>query len=87
MPLIGSIPSSFSPIDKAEALKTYFHRGRRVIAQIDAFTVRCDRKNAESPDNWDELDFHTRVAVRDVRRKVVERCENYKYTRRDLLDK
>ncbi|ODN83044.1 hypothetical protein L202_01270 [Cryptococcus amylolentus CBS 6039] len=87
VPLIGSIPSNCTPIAKAETLAAFFHRGRRVLAQLDAFTTRCDRKY-EGPENkWPELDYHTRIAVRDVRRKIVERCENYKYTRRDILDK
>lgn len=58
-----------------------------MLSQLDVFTSRCDRKY-EGPDvRWPELDYHTRIAIRDVRRKVVERCENYKYTRRDILDK
>ena len=87
VPMIGSIPSTCTPLEKAETLKGYFHRGRRVLAQLDAFTGRCDRKYDGPEERWAELDFHTRIAVRDVRRKVVERCENYKYTRRDILDK
>jgi hypothetical protein len=87
VPLIGSIPSSCIPLDKAEMLRDFFHRGRRVLSQLDAFTTRCDRKYEGSLERWAELEFYTRVAVRDVRRKVVERCENYKYTRRDILDK
>ncbi|OXG73918.1 hypothetical protein C348_01900 [Cryptococcus neoformans Gb118] len=87
VPLIGSIPSNCTPLAKAETLQAYFHRGRRVLSQLDVFTSRCDRKY-EGPDvRWPELDYHTRIAIRDVRRKVVERCENYKYTRRDILDK
>ncbi|WWC65243.1 uncharacterized protein I303_107860 [Kwoniella dejecticola CBS 10117] len=87
VPLIGSIPSTCTPMEKAETLRGFFHRGRRVLAQLDAFTSRCDRKYEGPAARWPELDYHTRIAVRDVRRKVVERCENYKYTRRDILDK
>lgn len=87
VPLIGSIPSTCTPIEKADTLRQFFHRGRRVLAQLDAFASRCDRKFENAEEKWPELDFDTRVAVRDVRRKVVERCENYKYTRRDILDK
>lgn len=87
VPLIGSIPSTCSPNEKAQTLRGYFHRGRRVLAQLDNFTVRCDRKYEGPEDKWSDLDFNTRIAVRDVRRKIVERCENYKYTRRDILDK
>ncbi|WVW80772.1 hypothetical protein I302_102758 [Kwoniella bestiolae CBS 10118] len=87
VPLIGSIPSTCTPLEKAETLQNFFHRGRRVLAQLDAFTTRCDRKYEGPEQRWPELDYHTRIAVRDVRRKVVERCENYKYTRRDILDK
>lgn len=58
-----------------------------MLAQLDSFTTRCDRKYEGPEEKWAELDYHTRIAVRDVRRKVVERCENYKYTRRDILDK
>ncbi|WWC72639.1 uncharacterized protein I206_106603 [Kwoniella pini CBS 10737] len=87
VPLIGSIPSTCTPMEKAETLRGFYHRGRRVLAQLDAFTARCDRKYEGPEQRWPELDYHTRIAVRDVRRKVVERCENYKYTRRDILDK
>ncbi|WVR08658.1 hypothetical protein IAU60_005716 [Kwoniella sp. DSM 27419] len=87
VPLIGSIPSTCTPLEKAEMLQQYFHRARRVLAQLDTFTSRCDRKYEGPLNRWEELEYHTRIAIRDVRRKVVERCENYKYTRRDLLDK
>ncbi|WWC92374.1 uncharacterized protein L201_007331 [Kwoniella dendrophila CBS 6074] len=87
VPLIGSIPSTCTPMKKAETLQAFFHRGKRVLAQLDAFTSRCDRKYEGPEERWTELDYHTRIAIRDVRRKVVERCENYKYTRRDILDK
>ncbi|WWC98477.1 hypothetical protein V866_005368 [Kwoniella sp. B9012] len=87
VPLIGSIPSTCTPLEKADTLRGFFHRGRRVLAQLDAFTARCDRKYEGPDERWPELDYHTRIAIRDVRRKVVERCENYKYTRRDILDK
>ncbi|WVQ86275.1 hypothetical protein IAT38_008443 [Cryptococcus sp. DSM 104549] len=87
VPLIGSIPSTCTPLEKADTLQAFFHRGRRVLAQLDAFGTRCDRKYDGPEQRWPELDYHTRIAVRDVRRKVVERCENYKYTRRDILDK
>jgi hypothetical protein len=65
----------------------YYHRGRRVLSQLDSFNGRCDRKYDGPDEKWPEMDYYTRIAVRDVRRKVVERCENYKYTRRDILDK
>ncbi|WWD20783.1 hypothetical protein CI109_105260 [Kwoniella shandongensis] len=87
VPLIGSIPSACTPLEKADTLQAFFHRGKRVLAQLDAFCARCDRKYDGPEQKWPELDYHTRIAVRDVRRKAVERCENYKYTRRDLLDK
>lgn len=87
VPLIGSIPSTVTPIEKADNLTLYYHRGRRVLAQLDTFSARCDRKYDGPEDKWQEMDYNTRIAVRDVRRKVVERCENYKYTRRDILDK
>lgn len=87
VPLIGSIPSTVTPLEKADMLALYYHRGRRVLAQLDTFTSRCDRKYDGPAEKWHELEYHTRIAVRDVRRKVVERCENYKYTRRDILDK
>ena len=60
-----------------------------MISQLDEFTARCDRKyeDAAGTRKLAELDFNTRIAVRDIRRKIVERCENYKYTRRDILDK
>ncbi|ORY31273.1 hypothetical protein BCR39DRAFT_96852 [Naematelia encephala] len=87
VPLIGSIPSTVTPLEKGDTLQAFFHRGRRVLAQIDAFTSRCDRKYEGPEEKWPEMDYHTRIAIRDVRRKVVERCENYKYTRRDILDK
>ena len=87
VPLIGSIPSNVTAVEKANTLRDYFHRGRRVLAQLDAFTSRCDRKYDGAQEKLIELEFNTRIAIRDVRRKVVERCENYKYTRRDILDK
>jgi hypothetical protein len=87
VPLIGSIPSTVTPIEKADNLTLYYHRGRRVLAQLDTFSARCDRKYDGPEDKWQEMDYNTRIAIRDVRRKVVERCENYKYTRRDILDK
>lgn len=87
VPLIGSIPSTITPLEKSETLQNFYHRGRRVLAQIDSFTVRCDRKYEGPEDRRTELEYFTRIAIRDVRRKVVERCENYKYTRRDILDK
>lgn len=87
VPLIGSIPTTCTPHEKAETLRAYFHQGRRVLAQLDHFTLRCDRKYEGPEEKWSELDSNTRIAIRDVRRKVVERCENYKYTRRDILDK
>jgi hypothetical protein len=87
VPLIGSIPSTVSPLEKADILKSYFQRGRRVLNQLDCFTSRCDRKYEGPEERWPEMEHNTRIAIRDVRRKVVERCENYKYTRRDILDK
>lgn len=87
VPLIGSIPSTITPLQKADTLRAFFHKAKRVLSQLDAFTQRCDRKWDGPELQWSELDHHHRIAVRDVRRKVVERCENYKYTRRDILDK
>ncbi|ORX40946.1 hypothetical protein BD324DRAFT_612635 [Kockovaella imperatae] len=87
VPLIGSIPSTATALEKADNLQAFYHRGRRVLSQLDAFTARCDRKYEGPQEKLTELDHNTRIAVRDVRRKIVERCENYKYTRRDLLDK
>jgi hypothetical protein len=58
-----------------------------LIGSIPSTCTPSDRKFENADEKWPELDFDTRVAVRDVRRKVVERCENYKYTRRDILDK
>ena len=87
MPLIGSVPPTSSPVEKAAYLRAYFHRVRRLLAQLDAFTSRCERKHDGPGPRWPELDYFTRTAIRDVRRKAVERSENYKYTRRDLLNK
>lgn len=87
VPLIGTIPATVSPEQKADRLRAFWHRGRRILAQLDAFTKRCDRKYEGPSQRWPDLDESTRLAIRDVRRKAVERCENYKYTRRDILDK
>lgn len=85
-PMIGSIPPTYSPLEKGEALRAFFHRGRRMLAQLDAFTARCEPQ-FEGPAPWPPLAVAMRKAIRDVRRKIVERCENYKYTRRDVLNK
>ncbi|WOO82077.1 uncharacterized protein LOC62_04G005579 [Vanrija pseudolonga] len=87
VPLIGTIPATVSPEQKADRLRAFWHSGRRILAQLDAFTKRCDRKYEGPSQRWPDLDETTRLAIRDVRRKAVERCENYKYTRRDILDK
>ncbi|KAL1412646.1 hypothetical protein Q8F55_000393 [Vanrija albida] len=87
VPLIGTIPSTVTPHEKADRLRAFHHRGRRILAQLDAFTRRCDRRYEGESVRWPEIADGVRVAIRDVRRKAVERCENYKYTRRDILDK
>jgi hypothetical protein len=87
VPKIGSIPPHFSTPDKCQALKAMFHRGRRILAQLDAFTRRCEPKYIGVDGCLSPLSDSVRTTVRDVRRKIVERCENYKYTRRDLLNK
>ncbi|KAJ9095741.1 hypothetical protein QFC19_007454 [Naganishia cerealis] len=86
-PLIGSIPSTCTPVEKARFLKEFYHKGRRCLAQLDAFTARCDKRYDGPGDKWKPLDHDTKIAIRDIRRKGVERCENYKYTRRDILNK
>ncbi|KAJ9120856.1 hypothetical protein QFC22_002790 [Naganishia vaughanmartiniae] len=86
-PLIGSIPSTCTPVEKANFLKEFYHKGRRCLAQLDAFTARCDKRYDGPGDKWKPLDHDTKIAIRDIRRKGVERCENYKYTRRDILNK
>lgn len=86
-PLIGSIPSTCTPVEKAEQLKGFFHKGRRCIAQLDAFTARCEKKYEGPGGMWEEMDYQMKIAIRDIRRKGVERCENYKYTRRDILNR
>lgn len=73
-----------------DILRDFYHRGRRKLQQLDAFTARCDPRNDTARNiesGWPELFESQRVAIRDVRRKIVERCENYKYTRRDILTK
>jgi hypothetical protein len=85
VPMIGSISSQFTVPEKCEVLKEMFGRARRVVAQLDAFTARAGPKNA-SPSRWKKLSTKTHTTLRDVRRKIVERCENYKYTRRNLLN-
>jgi hypothetical protein len=86
-PLIGSVPSTCSPTEKASFLQQYYHKGRRCIAQLDAFTARCDKRYDGPGPRWKPLTAEMKIAIRDIRRKAVERCENYKYTRRDLLNK
>jgi hypothetical protein len=86
-PLIGSVPATSTPVEKADYLRQFYHKGRRCIAQLDAFTARCDKKYAGPGARWQELDYAMKIAIRDIRRKGVERCENYKYTRRDLLNR
>lgn len=86
-PLIGSVPSSSTPVQKAGYLQQYYHKGRRAIAQLDAFTARCDKRYDGPGQKWAPLTPEMKIAIRDIRRKAVERCENYKYTRRDLLNK
>jgi len=86
-PLIGSVPTSCGPVEKATYLQQYFHKGRRAIAQLDAFTARCDKRYDGPGARWTPLSAEMKIAIRDIRRKAVERCENYKYTRRDLLNK
>lgn len=86
VPKIGSIPGSYSVLDKCDRLKEMFHSARQVLAQLDAFTHRCEAKHP-SPARLEQLSPSLRTAIRDIRRKIVERCENYKYTRRDILNK
>ena len=86
-PLIGSVPTSCNPIQKAGYLQEYYHKGRRAIAQLDALTARCDKRYDGPGQRWTPLSAEMKIAIRDIRRKAVERCENYKYTRRDLLNK
>jgi hypothetical protein len=86
-PLIGSVPSTCTPSEKAEYLRGFYHKGRRCIAQLDAFTARCEKKYDGPGHKWKELNYAMKIAIRDIRRKGVERCENYKYTRRDLLNR
>jgi hypothetical protein len=86
-PLIGSVPSSCSSTEKANYLQQYYHKGRRALAQLDAFVARCDKRYDGPGEKWTPLSAEMKIAIRDVRRKAVERCENYKYTRRDLLNK
>lgn len=86
-PLIGSVPTTCNPVQKASYLQQYYHKGRRAIAQLDAFTSRCDKRYDGPGQKWTPLSAEMKIAIRDIRRKAVERCENYKYTRRDLLNK
>jgi hypothetical protein len=78
-PLIGSIPSTCSPVEKANHLKAFYHRAKRSLAQLDAFTARCDKRYDGSGEKWKQLDHDTKIAIRDIRRKLVERSENYRY--------
>lgn len=88
VPMIKSLSQALSPLQKCEELKKLWHKGRRILAQLDAFVARCERKVIRPGDEkLPELDSETRQAIRQVRRKIVERCENYKYTRRDTLNK
>lgn len=77
-PLIGSIPSTCSPVEKANHLKAFYHRAKRSLAQLDAFTARCDKRYDGSGEKWKPLDHDTKIAIRDIRRKAVERSENYR---------
>ncbi|BEJ15073.1 hypothetical protein CspHIS471_0408400 [Cutaneotrichosporon sp. HIS471] len=89
-PKIGTIPKTVTPETKGEILQRFYHRGRRVIQQMDAFAIlvkprtTCGRKIEAS---WLELSLPYGKALIAVRRKIVERTENYKYTRRDTLRK
>lgn len=88
VPMIKSLSQALLPLQKCEELKKLWHKGRRILAQLDAFVARCERKIIRPNDEkLPELDDSTRRAIRQVRRKIVERCENYKYTRRDTLNK
>lgn len=87
IPLIGSVGNMHSTIEKASRLQAFFHKAKRCVAQLDAFTARCDKKCEGPEEPWAPLDHNMKIAIRDVRRKAVERTENYKYTRRDLLNK
>lgn len=72
-PLIGSIPSTCTPLEKAQHLKEFYHKGKRCIAQLDAFTARCDKRYGGPGDKWKPLDHDTKIAIRDIRRKGIER--------------
>lgn len=88
IPLIGSISTTATPLEKAASLQVFYGKAKRCVAQLDAFVARCDEKKYDGPDEpWEALDFAMKIAIRDARRKAVERTENYKYTRRDLLNK
>lgn len=72
-PLIGSIPSTCTPLEKAQHLKEFYHKGKRCIAQLDAFTARCDKRYDGPGEKWKPLDHDTKIAIRDIRRKGIER--------------
>lgn len=88
-PKIGTIPNSVIGVPKCDLLRDFWHRGKRKLQQLDAFTAHCNPRNESTGNHeaWADLSESYRIAIRDVRRKIVERTENYKYTRRDILTK
>ncbi|KLT44334.1 hypothetical protein CC85DRAFT_326482 [Cutaneotrichosporon oleaginosum] len=89
-PKIGTIPSSVTPLQKCSILQDFYGRGKRLIRQLDEFSYLVKPRTSGSRTNeplWTEIPKPYSRALVFVRRKVVERTENYKYTRRDLLKK
>jgi hypothetical protein len=89
-PKIGTIPNSVTPAQKCEVLRDFYGRGKRVIRQLDEFTQLVKPRTNSNRDVeplWPEINKVYTQALIQVRRKVVERTENYKYTRRDNLRK
>lgn len=81
VPPIGIIPNTVSGKHKCDILRDFYHCGKRKIEQLDAFAELCHSQT------WSELSEPYRIKVRNMRRKMVERTENYKYTRRNILNK
>lgn len=89
-PKIGTVPNTATATEKCDILRDFFHRGRRVIQQLDAFINLVKPRNnggRKAQALWPEISKPYSAAFTTVRRKVVERTENYKYTRRDILRK
>jgi hypothetical protein len=79
-----------TPAQKCEVLRDFYGRGKRVIRQLDEFTQLVKPRTNSNRDVeplWPEINKVYTQALIQVRRKVVERTENYKYTRRDNLRK